>query len=49
MKIKHLRFIVETRAFGIQTVYRNAGLWLGPAFSRQVFEAFAASAFAFLF
>jgi hypothetical protein len=26
MKRKHLRLIAETGAFGIQTVYRNAGL-----------------------
>ena len=39
MKRKHLQSTPETRAFGIQTVYRNAGLWAKAGFLRQVFAA----------
>ena len=37
MKRKHLQSTPETGAFGIQTVYRNAGPWVKAGFLRQVF------------
>jgi hypothetical protein len=47
MKRKHLRSTPETRAFGIQTVYRNVGPSIKAGFLRQAFAASVALALAF--